>query len=99
MKMSIRRVIGVIEKLKVNPCPKGLDLDFIHLSIREVLLNAVEHGNGLDIEKYVDISMYFSPDELLVEVSDEGRGFDIEEKISEMESQTGLSNREKRVSG
>jgi len=58
--------------------PQGVDHDFLMLSLREALLNAVEHGNGNDPEKYVDVSLYPGSKELRVEISDEGWGFDLE---------------------
>ena len=66
------------------------DIDFINLCLRETLLNAVEHGNEQNPEAFVDVSLYFKPDELRIDVSDEGSGFDLTEKLTEAESTDGF---------
>ena len=70
--------------------PDGIDTDFLLLSIRETLLNAVEHGNNQNPDSYVEVSIYFSPMELRIDVSDEGAGFYLQEKLKESGVQDGL---------
>jgi len=66
------------EVLAAGKVPRGKDFDFILLALREALLNAVEHGNRRSSEAFVDIVIHSAPDLLVIEVSDEGAGFDLE---------------------
>jgi|GEM_PF-1277781 len=47
----------------------------IHHSICEVLINAMEHGNGYDAEKQVLCSWVLFQDRLIVKIVDQGTGF------------------------
>jgi anti-sigma regulatory factor (Ser/Thr protein kinase) len=58
-------------------------MDMIMLSIRETLLNAVEHGNNYNVNALVDVSLEFKNSELIVQISDQGSGFNLNEKLSE----------------
>lgn len=66
---------SVIAKIDV---PSDKDRDFILISVRELLLNAVEHGNERDPEKWIDLSILPENGGLKVMVSDEGSGFDLQ---------------------
>ena len=55
------------------------DLYFIGLAAREILLNAVMHGNRFDLSKKVGIRLSKKADSLTIEVTDEGDGFRLEE--------------------
>jgi serine/threonine-protein kinase RsbW len=64
----------------------GLDEDGVHwlgVAVRESVINAIKHGNRLDLAKHVEVEFAFqgsaSPPELVVSVTDEGEGFDPEE--------------------
>lgn len=52
------------------------DIFSVRLAIEEALANAIRHGNGLDREKRVRIGCKMAPKRLVVEVSDEGPGFE-----------------------
>jgi len=61
----------------------GLDDDGVHwvsVAVRESVINAIKHGNGEDRQKRVTVEFELtpiaSPRELIVRVSDQGRGFD-----------------------
>jgi serine/threonine-protein kinase RsbW len=54
------------------------DQYFIGLATREILLNAVRHGNRFDGGKKVGLRMSRSGTGLTIEVTDEGEGFDLE---------------------
>jgi serine/threonine-protein kinase RsbW len=45
-------------------------------SLHEAVVNAVRHGNGGDPGRHVRICYRFLNDDVLIEVEDEGRGFD-----------------------
>ena len=61
----------------------GLDEDTVHwvsVAVRESVINAIKHGNREDRDKHVTIEFELSPRahpaEFVVEVLDEGEGFD-----------------------
>lgn len=51
----------------------------IDMAVREVVANAVKHGNKLNAEKNVEITFLDSDDGFEVTVRDFGEGFDVEE--------------------
>lgn len=71
------------EMLTADKLPEGKDYDLVMLALREVFLNAVEHGNRSDPNKYVDVDIRFEQDALRVDVSDEGTGFDFAAVLKE----------------
>jgi len=52
------------------------DVFSIHLALEEALVNAIEHGNGLDEAKQVHVRCRMSDDLMQIEVIDQGDGFD-----------------------
>ena len=59
----------------------GLDSDTatdVTVAVRESVVNAIKHGNGLDASKLVHVAFLVHDDALEVMVSDEGAGFDPE---------------------
>ncbi len=57
----------------------GFDVDEQHhiaMAVREITVNAITHGNQLDAAKKVHLDFSISPAGLIIEVRDEGRGFD-----------------------
>ena len=52
------------------------DLDRIGMSVRECMVNAVVHGNRYNSHKKVRFSVSRTPEQLTVQVADEGEGFD-----------------------
>jgi serine/threonine-protein kinase RsbW len=58
---------------------QGFDEDATHymsVAVRESLVNAIKHGNGLDENRRVRIDLVLHPRALEVKVQDEGHGFD-----------------------
>jgi serine/threonine-protein kinase RsbW len=51
---------------------------FIGLAVREILVNAIKHGNRFDPSKKVGLRLSTDKDDLTIEVTDEGEGFRIE---------------------
>ena len=51
-------------------------LSDLSLSVSEAIANAMVHGNKLDPNKNVIVSINISDDELMVSIKDEGEGFD-----------------------
>ncbi len=72
------------EVLSPDSIPAEKDYDLLMLSLREALLNAVEHGNGSDPNKFVDIEIGFMEDAIRMDVSDEGSGFDFASELKEI---------------
>jgi serine/threonine-protein kinase RsbW len=63
----------------------GLDEDATHwvsVAVRESVINAIKHGNREDHEKHVTVEFLLEPrakpEQLVVQVLDEGEGFDPE---------------------
>jgi len=59
----------------------GCDSDpayFIEMAVREIVINAIRHGNQYDLDKQVRISFRFDADKFEVQIQDEGKGFDFE---------------------
>lgn len=63
----------------------GLEEDAMHwvgVSVRESVINAIKHGNREDRRKHVGVEFLLSPrarpEHFVVEVTDEGEGFDPE---------------------
>lgn len=54
------------------------DQYFIGLAAREILVNAIKHGNRFDTSKKVQLRLSGGGDGLTIEVIDEGEGFNLE---------------------
>ncbi len=57
----------------------GFDQEQTHwigLSVRECVINAIKHGNKLDITKQVEVSFSLDNQGILISVRDCGEGFD-----------------------
>ena len=48
----------------------------VRLALEEALVNAIKHGNRSDPAKTVRVRYQACPKQLLIEIQDEGRGFD-----------------------
>jgi serine/threonine-protein kinase RsbW len=49
---------------------------FIQMAVREIVTNAIQHGNRFDLNKQVSIVYRFDPGKFEVHVRDQGDGFD-----------------------
>jgi len=67
-----------------------LDMDMMMLSIREALLNAVEHGNNYDINALVEVTLEFQSTGLQVDIADQGTGFNLNEKLMNSKKESGF---------
>jgi CheY-like chemotaxis protein/anti-sigma regulatory factor (Ser/Thr protein kinase) len=68
----------------------GLDMDMMMLSIREALLNAVEHGNNYDRNALVDLTLEFQSSGLQIDISDQGKGFNLNKKLMDSKNESGF---------
>lgn len=66
------------ENIRAFLSERGLENDIFELLliIREGLINAVEHGNGFDEQKQVQVHLELAAGEARVIISDQGTGFD-----------------------
>jgi len=55
----------------------GDELEKVGLAVREVVANAIIHGNRLDDQKKVVVTVVRTPEQFKVVVWDQGRGFDV----------------------
>lgn len=68
-------------QIAVEASLRQLELDedsshWIGTAVREAVANAIRHGNSMDPEKRVEIEFGIQDDEVVIQVSDEGQGFD-----------------------
>jgi len=68
----------------------GLDMDMMMLSIREALLNAVEHGNNYDSNALVEVTLEFQSTGLQIDISDQGTGFNLNKKLIDSKNESGF---------
>jgi serine/threonine-protein kinase RsbW len=54
------------------------DLFGVRLALEEAIVNAIKHGNGGDPTKSIRLAYCVSRQQLLVEIEDEGDGFDLQ---------------------
>jgi anti-sigma regulatory factor (Ser/Thr protein kinase) len=72
---ACRRVLGFLEENGV----KDRDLLFLfRLAVYEAVSNAIDHGNRGDRDKIVLISLWLEEKRIVLEVEDQGSGFDFE---------------------
>lgn len=80
---ELQQIEGVVEAV-VRRCA-GIALDDrtlalnLPVALTEALSNAILRGNGEDSAKEVRVRVELSDEALIVEVEDEGQGFDLEE--------------------
>ena len=77
----------------------GLDEDAMHwvsVAVRESVINAIKHGNREDHGKHVTVEFTLkpraTPDEFIVRVLDEGKGFEPEEIANPLDPENVLKS-------
>ena len=77
----------------------GLGEDAMHwvsVAVRESVINAIKHGNKEDHAKHVTVEFLLTPrakpDRFVVEVLDEGAGFDVDEIANPLEAENVLKS-------
>ena len=69
-----KRIIDLLEGSNFPPrCIFG-----VQLALEEAIVNAIKHGNRWDTSKQVRVVCKMSPQRIVIEISDEGPGFDPE---------------------
>ena len=77
----------------------GMEEDAMHwvsVAVRESVINAIKHGNKEDREKHVTVEFLLSPrerpEEFVVEVLDEGAGFDPDHVANPLDAENVLKS-------
>jgi serine/threonine-protein kinase RsbW len=76
---SVTEVPRLLQRLSLSmtehgyPPPTCVEM---RLAVEEAIVNGIRHGNGSDPGKRVWVRYHVRPEEVLVEVEDEGAGFD-----------------------
>jgi serine/threonine-protein kinase RsbW len=68
-----------LQRFLKNISPRSLnedDLFCIRLSLGEALINAIKHGNKLNADLFVEVTMEYATGCLVISVKDQGKGFD-----------------------
>ena len=82
---DLRKIEGSVEELMEQAQQVGFDADRLRLNFRvcltEALANAMLYGNCRDPRKCVRVEAHMSPEQVSVEVTDEGRGFNPEKVL------------------
>lgn len=55
---------------------EGRDFFHIHMATEEAVINAIEHGNKRDLSKNVHLFFRISTDQVKLQITDQGPGFD-----------------------
>ena len=72
---SIKRVEGFIHKIEKYSRLDEIQTNKLMVSLTEAVNNAILHGNKSDAKKKVAVVCLCLPDELVITVADEGKGF------------------------
>ena len=78
---SLERISSLIPTIIERIRPLGIpeeEIFNIRLSLEEALVNAVKHGNKLNPQLTVEVKVELNSDKLVIEVKDQGEGFDFE---------------------
>jgi serine/threonine-protein kinase RsbW len=77
---DLRAIEAAVSYLVERSIDAGFDADRLRLNFRvslsEALANAMLYGNGRDPAKHVRVEAHLSREEVVVRVTDQGRGFD-----------------------
>ncbi|MDL1894124.1 ATP-binding protein, partial [Sphingobacteriales bacterium CHB3] len=72
---SIKRVEGFIHKIEKHTHLDEIQTNKLMVSLTEAVNNAILHGNKADAKKKVAVVCLCLPDELVITIADEGKGF------------------------
>lgn len=78
-KSELERVTGFLKKLFIDWDIDTCNFNRILLCLSEAIINSIEHGNHNDRNKFVTIRVKYEQDQMHIDVSDEGEGFDLME--------------------
>ena len=72
---------GVLEKVSQFLTPYAKDLEQLLIGINELVTNGIEHGNKLDKNKKLKLTIHIVAGYVRIDISDEGKGFQWQNKI------------------
>lgn len=75
---DVARVIGAVAGAMIAAGYSEKEVYRVHLSLEEAVVNAHKHGHGGDWGKPVAVRYHVGPGGVMVQVEDEGAGFDTE---------------------
>jgi len=90
---SMRKFLGALLR---HSSLSSEQIYHIHYAICEILLNAMEHGNGFDPRKRVKGSFVIFHDQLVVKIEDQGCGFLLDQVPNPIETPAAVSEMRKR---
>lgn len=67
------RIVALLEQLNYP----DRDVFGVRLALEEALVNAIKHGNRQDPDKQVRVECQISAERVLIEITDEGEGFSL----------------------
>jgi serine/threonine-protein kinase RsbW len=73
---EIERVLETVVAAMHNQAYPPRDVFSMRLAMEEAIVNAIRHGHGYDPSKRVSVRYLVNLERVLVEVTDQGRGFD-----------------------
>src|SRR5258706_4097193 len=75
---EVAAISPFVDKLQLRKCGCVSEgVSDVEIALREALANAIIHGNHQNPQKHVHVRFRCKPDEVSIEVKDQGRGFDI----------------------
>lgn len=76
--INLNKVRHFLDEFFKESCLNKNNFNRVLLGISEAVNNSIVHGNGLAAEKNVYLGIKYVDNKLLIEVKDEGSGFDAE---------------------
>jgi serine/threonine-protein kinase RsbW len=74
--VEARRIQEEIEERLRRNCFSDHEVFSVRLALEEAMVNAIKHGNQYDRDKKVTIAYGFGAEQFLIQITDEGEGFD-----------------------
>ena len=72
--------LGDFVDLLLEPINKKRHIYLTRLGLHEALVNAVKHGNKLDPSKIIKVRRYITPNWLIWQIQDQGKGLNINKR-------------------
>jgi serine/threonine-protein kinase RsbW len=76
---SVETFEGMVREFSRESGFEDEDQYFIELAAREIVINAIKHGNRFDPGKKVEVSLARDQEYMTIEVRDEGDGFRLDD--------------------
>ena len=73
---EVDRVVRAVTSAMADAGYPECDVFAVRLALDEAVVNGIQHGHGFDPAKQVEVRYQVAPQRVLVEVEDQGPGFD-----------------------